>query len=262
MLKLYKNKNQEFSCKIKIEGADKSTAKPRLILYPNNDSRNVFFEGKIEDDVCKINVLPNLNISQNGKAVLEVIIENSIIFQPWNTEYEIISEQVKVEEINISNSFSGASVKVLDDIKINNKNLIKEEEKNDIDNKKHDDENSINVKKNNINNKKDNKVINNKKQLKLSKTKIKKSFDELLEEASNMIRDDDKEDKKLLKIYNESIKSLSKEELNKMIKYVKNEYVPNKKSLIWAKKNLGETQSTKAKLLMYTNEIKNRISGE
>lgn len=241
MLKLYKNKNQEFSCKIKIEGADKSTAKPRLILYPDNDSRNIFFEGIIEGEICKIRVLPNLNISQNGKAVLEVIVEDSILFQPWKTEYEIITEKVRVEEVHVSNSFSGATVKVLEEeVKVDNKNVIAEKKK-------------VNpVIKPTI-------KVESKKQIEAVPVKKKKSFDDLLQEAAGMIKDDTEESKKLLKVYNESIKSLSKEDLSKMVKHVTVNYIPTKESLSWAKKLLGETKTTKAKLLMYANEVKNGI---
>lgn len=52
------------------------------------------------------------------------------------------------------------------------------------------------------------------------------------------------------------IKSLPKEDLVKMIKYVQVNYISTKESLIWAKKVLNETKTTKAKLLMYCNEIK------
>lgn len=244
MLKLYKNKNQEFSCKIKIEGADKSTAKPRLVLYPDNDSRNIFFEGKIEDGICKINVLPNLSITETGKAVLEVIVENSIIFQPWNTEYEIITEKVKVEEVHVSNSHMGATIKVLeDDVKIDDKKLISAKKVAQAVVKPKVQEKA--------------KIQENKPKPIVKK---KKTFDDLLEEAANMIKEPSiDEDKKLLKIYNESIASLDKKDLIKMVNFVKKEFVPTEKSIKWAKKVLGETKSTRSKLLMYANEIKNGI---
>jgi hypothetical protein len=122
-----------------------------------------------------------------------------------------------------------------DDVKIDDKKLIAE--KRMIPKTKLNDKRSIEtIKKNTI--------------------KKPKSFDELLQEAANMIKDDSTENKKLLKAYNESIKSLSKEDLSKMVDYVKTKYVPSTKSLDWAKKLLGENKTTKAKLLMYCNEIK------
>ena len=225
MLKLYKTKNQLFECKIQIEGADKSTAKPRLVLYPTNDSRNLFFEGVVENGICKINVFPNVNVNNKGKAVLEVIVENSIIFQPWASEYEIVTEQVKIQEAHISSSPVGATVKIIEnDIKLNDKKLIPEK-----------------------------KVVNNK-----SHPKKNKSFDELLEEAAGIIKDHGIDNKKLVKAYNESIKSLSKTELTDMVKFVKTRYTPSNESLKWAKNVLGEAKSTRSKLLMYCNEVKNK----
>ena len=222
MLKLYKTKNQLFECKIKIEGADKSTAKPRLILYPKGDSRNIFFEGTVENGTCKINIFPNINYSSTGKAVLEVIVENSIIFQPWSSEYEIITEQVKIEEAHISTSPIGASVKIIEDVKVDDKKLISETK----------------IKKQSI--------------------KKKKSIDDLLEEAASMVKED-KKDTTLLKAYQDSIKSLSKEQLKAMVDYVKKDYTPKPETLVWAKKVLGENTSVKSKLLMYANDVRNGI---
>lgn len=227
MLKLYKTKNQLFECKIKIEGADKSTAKPRLILYPKGDSRNIFFEGTVENGTCKINIFPNINYSSTGKAVLEVIVENSIIFQPWSSEYEIITEQVKIEEAHVSRSPIGASVKIVEDVKVDDKKLVEK------------------------------KVQKVQKKI---EPKKKKTMNDLLEEAAQMIKDG-KENKKddnkvLLKAYNDSIKSLSKEQLKDMVDFVKNDYTPKPETLVWARKVIGESISVKSKLLMYCNEIK------
>lgn len=226
MIKFQKNKTQLFQCKIMIEGADKSTAKPRLILYPKNDSRNIFFEGTIDDGICSINILPNLNVSDIGKAVLEVIVENSIIFQPWTTEYEIVTEKVKVDEINISHAQIGASVKVIeDDIKINNKNAV---------------------------------INTNIRQTPKRIVEKNKTFDSLVEEAAKLISDDKIENKKLLKAYNESISSLSKVELSHMIKFVRESYKPTTKTIAWAKQAIGDSDSVKSKLLMYCHQLKNR----
>lgn len=231
MIKFQKNKTQLFECKIKIEGADKSTAKPRLILYPNKDSRNVFFEGKIENGICKIHVLPNLSISETGKAVLEVIVENSILFQPWTTEYEIVTEKVNVEEVHLLKSNLGATVKVLeDDIKINDKKLIEQTSKKTLVKPKIQE-----IKRN---------------------VQKKKTFDSLLDEAASMIVDTKNNDTKKLNVYMESIKSLNREDIKKMAEFVNKDFVPSKQSIQWVKKVLGESKSTKAKMLMYCNDIK------
>ena len=102
MLKLYKNKLQTFECSIEIEGSDESSAKPRLILSPDNDSKSLFFEGNINDGECTIDIYPNVNIGKIGKVMLEVIVDNSTIFTPWSSNYKIITEQVKIQEAHIS----------------------------------------------------------------------------------------------------------------------------------------------------------------
>lgn len=227
MLKIYKNKSTTFKCEVLVEaeGQNVKDIKSRLILYPSNDNRNVMFEGVVQDNICSIDINPNVNINKNGKAVLEVIIDDATIFAPWNSTYEIVTETVKVESAQLIYDANKARVIV---------NEIKEVQPK--------------------------KEVNPAVKLEAKKvTKIikkEKSFDNLLQEAANMIKDDTTESKKLLKVYNESIKSLAREDLAKMVKHVTVNYIPTKESLAWAKKVLGESKSTKAKLLMYCNEIK------
>jgi hypothetical protein len=231
MLKIYKNKSTTFKCEVLVEteGQNVKDIKSRLILYPTNDNRNVMYEGVVQDNICSIDINPNVNINKNGKAVLEVIIDDATIFAPWNSTYEIVTETVKVESAQLIYDANKAKVIV---------NEIKEDQP-----------------------KKQTKPVVKSEAKKVTPVvkKTKKSFDNLLQEAANMIKDDTEENKKLLKVYNESIKSLPKEDLTKMVKHVQVNYVPTKESLTWAKKVLGETKTTKAKLLMYANEIKNGI---
>ena len=120
MLKLYKNKRQTFECRVEIEGASYDKAKPRLVFFPTNDNRNLFFEGVIEGNTCKVIVTPNLDIPKTGKVMLEVILDNSTLFQPWETTYEIILEQAKVqsESIKLTLEPSQPSVKIVEDVTI------------------------------------------------------------------------------------------------------------------------------------------------
>lgn len=227
MLKIYKNKSTTFKCEVLVEaeGQNVKDIKSRLILYPSNDNRNVMFEGVVQDSICSIEINPNVNINKNGKAVLEVIIDDATIFAPWNSTYEIVTETVKVESAQLIYDANKARVIVNEIKEVQPKKEVKPAVKLEA--------------------KKVTKII-----------KKEKSFDNLLQEAANMIKDDTTESKKLLKVYNESIKSLAREDLAKMVKHVTVNYIPTKESLAWAKKVLGESKSTKAKLLMYCNEIK------
>lgn len=103
MLKIYKNKTTTFKCEINVEAEGKNVknVKSRLILYPMNDNRNVMFEGIIQDNTCTVEINPDINISKNGKAVLEIIIDDSAIFRPWNSLYEIYTSTVTVEGAEI-----------------------------------------------------------------------------------------------------------------------------------------------------------------
>ena len=232
MLKIYKNKSTTFKCEVLVEaeGQNVKDIKSRLILYPSNDNRNVMYEGVVQDNICSIDINPNVNINKNGKAVLEVIIDDATIFAPWNSTYEIVTETVKVESAQLIYDANKARVIVNEIKEVQPKKEVKSAVKLEA--------------------KKVTKII------KKGVPKKEKSFDSLLQEAANMIKDDTTESKKLLKVYNESIKSLAREDLAKMVKHVTVNYIPTKESLVWAKKVLGETKSTKSKLLMYCNEIK------
>jgi len=216
MLKIYKNKTTTFKCEVKVEseGSNVDNIKSRLILYPSNDNRNVMYEGVVQDNICTIDINPNININKNGKAILEIIVDDANIFMPWNSLYEIITETVKVESAQLVYDANRARVIV---------NEIKETPKKPI-------------------------------------VKKKKKFDDILEEAAKMVKEDKKDGKILLKAYNDSIKSLSKEELKAMVDYVKQDYTPKPDSLLWAKKVIGESASVKSKLLMYANEVRNSIN--
>lgn len=221
MLKIYKNKTTTFKCEVKVEseGSNVNNVKSRLILYPTNDNRNVMYEGVIQNNICTIDINPNININKTGKAILEIIVDDANIFMPWNSLYEIVTESVKVESAQIIYDANKAKV-IVNEIKdVAPKNKLPEKVAPTV------------------------------------KTQKKMSFDDLLEEASKIVIEDKKDDKALLKTYSDSIKSLSKEELKAMVDFVKKDYTPKKDSLHWAKKVIGENVSVKAKMLMYCNEI-------
>ena len=120
MLKLYKNKKNTFECRVEIEGSSYENAKPRLILMPTNDNRNLFFEGVIDKNTCKVVVTPNLDIPKTGKVMLEVVVDNATVFTPWQTEYEIIVEQAKVqsESVKMTVEPNKSSVKIVEGVTI------------------------------------------------------------------------------------------------------------------------------------------------
>ena len=101
MLRLYKNKFQTFECSVEIEGADTSEAFSRIILYPKNDTRNVMYEGVIVGDKVEVDINSNINVAKEGKVVLEIIVDNSLIFTPWEDVYEVV-DQVKINQASIN----------------------------------------------------------------------------------------------------------------------------------------------------------------
>lgn len=98
MLKFSKNRKQTFECKVEIEGADYSKTRSRLVLSPSGDVKHVFFEGKIDGGVCSVIIPEGLEIAAKGDVVLEVVVDNTL-FTPWTSTYEMLTENVRVNEI-------------------------------------------------------------------------------------------------------------------------------------------------------------------
>lgn len=101
MLRLYKNKFQTFECTVDIEGADSSEAFSRIILYPKNDTRNIMYEGVVVDNKVEVDINSNINVAKEGRVVLEIIVDNSLIFTPWEDIYEVV-DQVKIDQASIN----------------------------------------------------------------------------------------------------------------------------------------------------------------
>ena len=181
MLKFNKNKPQTFKCKVEIQGADSPKVTPRLILSSKKNNMKLFFEGKYENNSCEIVIPSMVNIEKSGEVTLE-IIANDTVFQPWQSTYEILSETVVVENVEL------------------------------IDNK-----NEITVK---------------------------------------VIQESDKEDKKELieSKYYQPIKNAKNKK--KLLAFIKDSYIPNKKIFEWANKEFNDTKSIKSKMAMYCKEKK------
>lgn len=95
---VYKDKSENFSCDVLVEGAKISETQARLIL--ESDDWTIMFNGEIDKHgKCTIPI-KKLNIFEEGtmgKIRLEVIAENTV-FIPWEDEFKVkMSKKVMVE---------------------------------------------------------------------------------------------------------------------------------------------------------------------
>ena len=99
MYKLLKDKNNEFQCEIKLEGASAKSAKVRLFL--EGDGCEYSFNGKIENEQCTI-PLGKLkkfgNLLEHGKIRLEVVADDTL-FVPYENTYELEAEKKVTVEV-------------------------------------------------------------------------------------------------------------------------------------------------------------------
>jgi hypothetical protein len=113
MYKLLKDKNNEFQCEIKLEGASSKNAKVRLFL--EGDGCEYSFNGKIENEQCIIplgKLKKFANLLENGKIRLEVVADDTL-FVPYESDYELEAEKkVTVEVKQPNSSLSKAMVEV------------------------------------------------------------------------------------------------------------------------------------------------------
>lgn len=105
MYKIFLDKNKNFECNVKIEGASLDQSEARLFLESENFSLS--FKGKINPDgtvKIPINKLKGiLKENYKGKISLEVIAEDTV-FKPWESDYQTdISKKVQV---NFENKLS------------------------------------------------------------------------------------------------------------------------------------------------------------
>ena len=95
---VYRDKSENFSCDVMVEGASINDTKARLIL--ESDDWTLMFEGDI-DRYGKCNIpIKKLNIFNEGvvgKIRLEVIADNTV-FIPWEDEFKVkMSKKVTVQ---------------------------------------------------------------------------------------------------------------------------------------------------------------------
>ena len=88
MYRLFLDKENNFECNIKIQGAPIDKTVVRLVV--ESSSGNVIYPGKINSDgICSVkvhNLKTFLNESSTGNIKLEVIADNTY-FVPWTSEY-------------------------------------------------------------------------------------------------------------------------------------------------------------------------------
>jgi len=101
---VYKDKSEDFSCDIQLEGANLNDTKARLIL--ESDDWTLMFNGDINNrgkctiPIKKLNIL---NEGSIGKIRLEIIAEGTV-FTPWEDNFKVkLSKKVAVK-IHESNS--------------------------------------------------------------------------------------------------------------------------------------------------------------
>jgi hypothetical protein len=95
---VYKDKSENFSCDVMVEGANLNDTQVRLIL--ESDDWTLMFEGEMDRygkcliPIKKLNIL---NEGTVGKIRLEVIADNTV-FTPWEDDFKVkMSKKVMVQ---------------------------------------------------------------------------------------------------------------------------------------------------------------------
>jgi hypothetical protein len=99
MYRLLKDKNNEFLCEIKLEGASTKDAKVRLFLQ--GDGCEYSFNGIIEEGKCMVplgKLKKFTNLLESGKIRLEVIADDTW-FVPYESEYQLEQERKVTVEV-------------------------------------------------------------------------------------------------------------------------------------------------------------------
>ena len=100
MLTLYKDRKSLFECKVKVENANLSNATARLVL--SGVQMDYVFKGNLDAMGNFSAEIPPLHIidKKRGTAVLEVMVDGGY-FEPYKTEYKLVSKEVTVENVNV-----------------------------------------------------------------------------------------------------------------------------------------------------------------
>lgn len=96
---LYIDTTEDFSCTIKIEGADAKEASARLVIETSKYS--LMFEGEIKDEQVTIpltRLKSILDEGDMGKMKLEVVADDTLLI-PWEATYDAqLSKKASIEE--------------------------------------------------------------------------------------------------------------------------------------------------------------------
>jgi len=124
MYKIFLDKQDNFKCKIQLEGASLQEATTRLIL--ESDKQNLIFYGTV--DMLGECIIPIKGVkgilkeNDTGNIKLEVIAEDTY-FNPWNDEYTAdVSKKIRVEVIQNEVIKPKATVKKAVVVEINQPN--------------------------------------------------------------------------------------------------------------------------------------------
>lgn len=117
--KLFKDKAENFSCEVELEGANLKDTQVRLILETKD--WNLVFNGEISSS-GKVNVpIKKLNLFEEGtigKIKMEIIAEGTV-FTPWGEDFEVkLSKKVMVK-FNESSNVPKKDLNAKPSIKIN-----------------------------------------------------------------------------------------------------------------------------------------------
>lgn len=116
MYRLLKDKNNEFKCEIKLEGASAKDSKVRLFLEA--DGCEYMFSGNIIDGECTIpmgKLKKYVNLLESGKMRLEVIAEDTV-FTPYESDYQL--EQEKKVTVEVIQPQSNTEKKQMVEVKV------------------------------------------------------------------------------------------------------------------------------------------------
>lgn len=116
---VYKDKSEDFSCDISLEGATLDNTKARLIL--ESSDWTLMFEGDIDSKgKCTIPIkkLAILNEGVTGKIRLEVIADGSV-FTPWEDDFKVKLSKKVLVKIHENKSNPKKSEPKRTDVKVN-----------------------------------------------------------------------------------------------------------------------------------------------
>ena len=117
---VFKDKSEDFSCDIAIEGANLNDTQARLIL--ESDEWTLMFNGEINNKgkcIIPIKKLNILNEGAIGKIRLEVIAEGTV-FTPWEDDFKVkLSKKVAVKIHESKSNTKKPEVKKATNVKVN-----------------------------------------------------------------------------------------------------------------------------------------------